>query len=509
MLGTTSAAAMLEWTNPEGNRAPDYYKVYYSKDGNNYYPLDGTVDAKESTYLVTGLNEDSEYYFRIESYDKDTSMRSVMSAPVQAVTKNGSGPVIIEHPVDCYAKVGEKGLFNIEAKPQIEGNSISYQWQHLMMEDYGISWSDINVASDNTVGRTAEFNAAYASPDGLIRAEDINNLDGNVYRCVVAEHQTGKLDYVEIISNSATLHVGDKVQAAERTLKIEAKAGQQKSDIEILASAGSDITVTADLTDMSGSAIEGTDVHFALLDKKQDGKCIGYLDSKTDSEGKATVIFEDVAAGSYEITAIVKKQADKFKATVSNSIQVTVNESYEIIYELNGGTNHNLNPLEYSVGSRFIILRAASREGYKFTGWYLDPELKNKVEDKWLDVSEMSGTITLYAGWEQIPEDENNPSEPDGPSADPEDPVNPDGPGGTEEPSKPDEPSGSDDPTAPEQPTEPSDEQDDVTGNNTDNDNNPESSTQTGDDSNITPVIVVMLAAIAAVIGALFVRRKK
>jgi len=490
VLGTTSAAAMLEWTNPEGNRAPDYYKVYYSKDGNNYYPLDGTVDAKESSYMVTGLNEDSEYYFRIESYDKETSMRSVMSAPVQAVTKNGSGPVITEHPVDCYAKVGEKGIFNIEAKPQVEGNSISYQWQQLMLEDYGISWSDINVASDNTVGRTAEFNAAYASPDGLIRAEDINNLDGNVYRCVVAEHQTGKLDYVEIVSNSATLHVGDKVQAAERTLKIEAKAGQQNSDTEILTSAGSDIAVNADLTDMSGSAIEDADVHFALLDKKQDGKCIAYLDSKTDSEGKATVIFEDVSAGSYEITAVVKKQADKFKATVSNSIQVTVNEAYEIIYELNGGTNHNLNPVEYSVGSKFIILRAASREGYKFTGWYLDSELKNRIEDKWLDVSEMSGVITLYAGWEPLDEEDNKPVVPEEPS----------------KPNKPEDPSVN--PDEPEKPVTDSDEQDDGTGNNTGNDNNPENSTQTGDDSNMTPVIVVMLAAIAAMIWSFAARRK-
>lgn len=405
VLGTTSGAAALEWTNPEGSRTPDYYKIYYSKDGNNYYPLDETVDASETSHVVTGLNAESEYYFRIESYDKDTSMRSVKSAPVVAVTKSGSEPVIITHPVDCYAKVGEKALFNIEAKPQTDGNGISYQWQQLMLEDYGISWSDINVASDSTIGRTDEFNAAYASPDGLIRAEDINNLDGNVYRCVVAEHQAGKLDYIETVSNSATLHAGNKVMADERHLTIEAAIGDRTSDSELMAAAGDDVAVTAVLTDMAGKALEGADVHFALMDKGQEGKCISYLSATTDNEGKAAANFENIAAGNYEITAIVKKQAEEFKATVSNSIQLTVNEAYEIIYELNGGTNHNLNPIKYSDGSKYIILRAASREGYEFTGWYLDSELKHKVEDKWLDVSEMTGVITLYAGWELITEE--------------------------------------------------------------------------------------------------------
>ncbi len=202
VLGVTSDSAVLQWTNPEGKRAPDYYKVYYSKDDSNYYPLEDTVSASENTYLVTGLNAESEYYFRMESYDKETSLRSIKSAPVMAVTKNGSEPLIITHPVDCYAKIGEKALFNIEAKPQIAGNSISYQWQQLMLEDYGISWSDINVAADSKIGRTAEFNAAYASPGGTVRAQDVDDLDGNIYRCVVAEHQADKLDYVETFSTT-------------------------------------------------------------------------------------------------------------------------------------------------------------------------------------------------------------------------------------------------------------------------------------------------------------------
>lgn len=424
VLGVTSDSAVLEWTNPDGKRAPDYYKIYYSKDDKNYYPLEGTVKGSETTYQVDGLNADSDYYFKIESYDKDTSLRSVMSAPVMARTKSGNEPAIIKHPADRYAKVGEKALFNIEAKAHTEGNTISYQWQELIEEDYGISWSDINVASDSTIGRTAEFNAAYASPDGMIRSQDIDDLDGNVYRCIVSEHQSGKLDYIETVSNSATLHVGEKLYAADRILKIKASRNSQVSDTELLAGVGDNAKVSAVLTDQAGNPLSNEIVHFALMDKTQNGKCVAYLSAETDADGKAQISFEKLTEGSYEITALVKKQSDKFKTTVSNSIQLTVNKSYEIVYELNGGTNHNLNPVSYAEGTKYILLRDASREGYEFTGWYLDAELKNKVEEKWLDVSEKDGTLTLYAGWKKIEDDTNDPAGPN----DPDDPAGPGSP---------------------------------------------------------------------------------
>lgn len=482
VLGVTSDSAVLEWTNPKGKRAPDYYKIYYSKDDVNYYPLEGTVNGSESTRVVAGLNADSDYYFRIESYDKDTSLRSIMSAPVAAKTKSGSEPIITKHPVDCYAKVGEKALFNIEAKAQTSGNNISYQWQKLTEEDYGISWSDINVASDSAIGKSAEFNAAYASPDGLIRGQDVDDLDGNIYRCVVAEHQAGKLDYTETVSNSATLHAGDKVLAAERVLKIEAINGEMKSDSELIAGAGDDIKVTAVLTDHLGNVLSNQSVKFALMDKNQDGKCIKYLEGDTDSEGKASVSFDGLEAGTYEITAIVKKN-DSYRITVSNSIQLTVNESYSIVYELNGGINHNLNPISYASGSKYILLRAASREGYEFAGWYLDPELKNKVEDRWLDVSEMRGTITLYAGWKAIEDEPGNGGD-DG--SDDGTGGEGDGTGGTGD-------GESNDPGA------------DGNGQPVDKDKDAD----TGDNSNLVVPVILIAAALCGAAAVLFGRRKK
>ncbi len=484
VLGVTSTEAVLQWTNPEGDRAPDYYKVYYSKDGNNYYALDGTIDGKETSFMVTGLNSNSEYYFRLESYDSDTSMKSVKSAPVNTVTKAGGEPVIKTHPKDCYAKIGEKPLFNIVAEPYTAGNTISYQWQQLAVEDYGISWNDINVASDDTIGRTAEFNVAYAYPDGVVNAQNVDDLNGNVYRCIVAEHQTDKLDYVETVSNSATLYAGNAVMATPLQLKIEAASGTQTSDSQLLVGSGDDVKVAAVLTDQANKPIADSNVYFALMDKSQNGKCISYLAGKTDADGKAEITFEDIKAGAYEITAIVKKQGDKYRETVSNSIQITANESYSIIYELNGGINHNLNPIRYALGTKIIILHDASREGYEFTGWYLDKELEHRIENKWLDVSEMTGPITLYAGWEKI-EDQV--------------PVTPDDP----ENKDPQEPGGPEKDDEPEQPIVDPESDKDGEGNQ-----NSSANTQTGDDTNIMINVIVMIIALTVCLAAIVTRRK-
>ena len=145
---------------------------------------------------------------------------------------------------------------------------------------------------------------------------------------------------------------------------------------------------------------------------------------------------------------------------MSNVIRLDVNEAYEIVYELNGGINHNLNPVKYATGSRYIFLRDAARKGHEFTGWYLDAGLTEKVEGKWLDISQMNGPLKLYAGWRAISDDSDKPADTDGP-ANGDKPVSGD-PG-----------------------------------------------SQTGDNFNVAVPLVLMLCAIAAGMAALLKRRKK
>ena len=61
-----------------------------------------------------------------------------------------------------------------------------------------------------------------------------------------------------------------------------------------------------------------------------------------------------------------------------------------------GGKNNKKNPKKYSVTTKTITLKAATRKGYKFAGWYRDKKLKRRVKKI---RKGSTGKVTLYAKW--------------------------------------------------------------------------------------------------------------
>ena len=80
---------------------------------------------------------------------------------------------------------------------------------------------------------------------------------------------------------------------------------------------------------------------------------------------------------------------------VNASCDVTV--AYKITYVMNKGENHESNPSMYYETK--VSLKAPSRKGYTFKGWYTDKKLKNKINS--ISASS-SKDITVYAKWEKI-----------------------------------------------------------------------------------------------------------
>lgn len=73
-------------------------------------------------------------------------------------------------------------------------------------------------------------------------------------------------------------------------------------------------------------------------------------------------------------------------------------EKYPITYVLNGGENHEANPVIYTSKDE-IELQTAARVGYLFEGWYLEDTFVRKVTK----IAQGSvGTMTLYAKWTPI-----------------------------------------------------------------------------------------------------------
>lgn len=74
-------------------------------------------------------------------------------------------------------------------------------------------------------------------------------------------------------------------------------------------------------------------------------------------------------------------------------------EERKIMYELNGGINHNKNPQKFIVGSS-VILFEPTRVGFKFDGWYLNEDFSGEVIFE--ITTEFETDVILYAKWTKI-----------------------------------------------------------------------------------------------------------
>lgn len=73
--------------------------------------------------------------------------------------------------------------------------------------------------------------------------------------------------------------------------------------------------------------------------------------------------------------------------------------AYNITYHLDGGINHPDNPDSYTIVSPSATLRAPEKAGYRFMGWFRDPELQNPIGSI---AHGSKGDLELYAKWDLI-----------------------------------------------------------------------------------------------------------
>ena len=73
--------------------------------------------------------------------------------------------------------------------------------------------------------------------------------------------------------------------------------------------------------------------------------------------------------------------------------------TYNIKYELNGGTNNEDNPSTYNTGDT-ITLSFPTKEDYMFMGWYTDSEFTNEIKE----IADKTGDLKLYAKWLPVEE---------------------------------------------------------------------------------------------------------
>lgn len=72
--------------------------------------------------------------------------------------------------------------------------------------------------------------------------------------------------------------------------------------------------------------------------------------------------------------------------------------AYKIYYELDGGTNNSGNPSIYTEETATITLKAPTKTGFRFDGWYRDASFTQKVTEI---PKGSKGNLTLYAKWQE------------------------------------------------------------------------------------------------------------
>lgn len=105
--------------------------------------------------------------------------------------------------------------------------------------------------------------------------------------------------------------------------------------------------------------------------------------------------------GWYSDSKLTKKVTKIEKGTTGNKTLYAkwTAVTYTITYKLAGGKNVSGNPKSYKITTSTITLKAPTRKGYKFGGWYSDSKFKTKVTKI---TKGSTGNKTLYAKWTVI-----------------------------------------------------------------------------------------------------------
>lgn len=170
----------------------------------------------------------------------------------------------------------------------------------------------------------------------------------------------------------------------------------------------SDVTVTvvtalASVTVNYGAGANGS------LAAEQGGESIGVSGSTVD--GGSTVNFTASPNTGYEVEAWYTNStfdagrhdagATSYDAVANSTLNVYVQfllSTYNITYNLNGGTNHEDNPATYRYTDETITLQAPTKAGYYFGGWYTSSTFTGGTEKTTIP-NNSTGNVTLYAKW--------------------------------------------------------------------------------------------------------------
>ena len=220
--------------------------------------------------------------------------------------------------------------------------------------------------------QSADFPATYADVSFTDRLENARNgyepfKDAHAYREMDIEDEETYLARIE-------------------RSKPTKKCTEKTCNIDYVLNGGT----KADNSPESHTTCSGNDT--TLEDPSRTGHTFGGWYTKEDFSGdkKRKIIDEDC-----------KNNGDKIKLYAKWTAQSTpcTPKKCTITYELDGGTNHDENPDEFTTCGNPVTLKNPTKTDYTFNGWYTDNNLTNKITQ--ITNCPETGDINLYPKWDR------------------------------------------------------------------------------------------------------------
>ncbi len=124
---------------------------------------------------------------------------------------------------------------------------------------------------------------------------------------------------------------------------------------------------------------------------------VKYIGSQAFGYYHNKIYNEDMTYTNFKIHGTIGSEAENYaKNNGIKFVEVNKPESFNIIYQLDGGTNSSNNPESYSSSDSTITLQAPTKEGYRFDGWYTDSNFTQPITQIETNSSQ---DYTLYAKW--------------------------------------------------------------------------------------------------------------
>lgn len=241
---------------------------------------------------------------------------------------------------------------------------------------------------DKTDGQTGHYESIISTRFNYVAVSAFELPKGYIYPVAVAQEFSDKAT----MDSQKNEFAGNCMQAIE-------VAGSAVSKLAFTASSPLSLK-----TGSSHNLVLNATVGFEAYNQKsnctgpvQDGAVWTSSDNAiatVDSKGQITALKD----GSVTITATVGNISAELTVEVSENAVPPVDpaETYTITYELNGGTNHADNPATYTADTATIVLKAPTKEGHTFDGWYLDAAFTQSITQI---EKGRTGNLTLYAKW--------------------------------------------------------------------------------------------------------------